>query len=154
MRGLETILEKHAFFAGLDPAVLTFIAECGKNVVFDAGEFIAHEGADAEQFYIIREGKVAVQIHAPDRGGITLQTIGPGEILGWSWLFPPYEWCFDIKAIEATRAVALDGRCLRRKCESDHELGYEMMKRFSEFMVHRLKATRMQVLDIYKSQPT
>lgn len=153
MRGLETLLEEHAFFADLDPAAIKFIATCGENVVFDSGDFIAHEGESADKFYIIREGKVAVQMHAPNRGAITLQTLDAGEVVGWSWLFPPYEWCFDIKALQPTRAIALDGRCLRKKCEEDHELGYQLMKRFSQFMVQRIKATRMQVLDVYKSFP-
>ena len=78
-----------------------------------------------------------------------IQTIDEGDVLGWSWLFPPYVWHFDVKAVELTRAIAMDGECLRNKCEEDHELGYEIMKRFSHVMVNRLSATRLQLLDIY-----
>jgi hypothetical protein len=75
--------------------------------------------------------------------------LGEGEILGWSWLIPPYNWHFDARAVELTRAIALDGKCLRNKCEQDHDLGYELLKRFAHIMEQRLQATRLQLLDVY-----
>ena len=72
-----------------------------------------------------------------------------GEILGWSWLVPPYRWHFDARAVELTRAIALDGKCLREKCEEDHDLGYEVMRRFVVIIAQRLEETRLQLLDVY-----
>ena len=85
----------------------------------------------------------------PQRKPIMLATLGEGEILGWSWLLPPYLWRFHAHAVESTRAIALDGKCLRTKCEQNHDLGYEMLKRFAQIMEQRLEATRLQLLDVY-----
>jgi len=143
------ILAEHPFFKGLDQKKLQFIAGCAKNVRFDEGKFLFREGEDANTFYVIRAGKVAIEIFSPKRGALTIQTLREGDVLGWSWLFPPYRWHFDAKALELTRAISLDGKCLRDKCEEDHDLGYELMKRFSDVMIQRLQATRLQVLDLY-----
>jgi hypothetical protein len=83
-----------------------------------------------------------------------VNTVAEGEVMGWSWLVPPYRWHFDGKAIDFVRAIALDGKCLRTKCEKDHDLGYELLKRFSEMMSHRLDAARMQLIDLYDDMPT
>jgi hypothetical protein len=92
---------------------------------------------------------VALEVTAPGRAPLVVQTLGAGEILGWSWLVPPHHWLFDAVALEQTRAIALDGRCLRGKCEADHDLGYELLKRFALIMEERLEATRLQLLDLY-----
>jgi CRP-like cAMP-binding protein len=102
---------------------------------------------------MIRQGKVAIEILAPELGPITVQTVGEGDVLGWSWLIPPYRWRFGARAVELTRAITLDGKCLRQKSEEDHDLGYELLKRFSGIIVERLEATRLQLLDIYKARP-
>jgi CRP-like cAMP-binding protein len=90
-----------------------------------------------------------VEIHVPDRGAVTLQTVSSGDILGWSWVFPPYRWNSDARATELTRAIALDGACLRRKCEETPSLGYELMKRFARVLDESLQASRLQLLDVY-----
>ena len=149
MRTLEPYLAEHPFLKGLEPQHLKIIVGCASNVRFDAGQYILREGEEANNFYIIRHGIVAVELFAAERGTITIQTIGEGEILGWSWLIPPYHWRFDAKAVELTRAIALDGRCLRTKCEKDHDLGYELLKRFAHVITQRLEATRLQLLDVY-----
>jgi len=128
---------------------LKFIAGCATNVRFKAEEFLYREGDEANNFFVLREGKVAIEAFSPKRGAITIQTLTAGDVLGWSWLFPPYHTHFGARAIEPTRALCLDGKCLRNKCEEDHDLGYELMKRFSEVMIQRLQATRLQLLDIY-----
>ena len=153
METLEPILAKHPFLKGLDPRHLKILVGCASNVRFNAGQFLFHEGEEANEFYMIREGKVAVQIQGAERGPIIVQTIGEGEVLGWSWLIPPYRWRFDAKALELTRAIALDGKCLRTKSEDDHDLGYELLKRFAGIIVERLEAARLQLLDVYKSRP-
>jgi CRP/FNR family cyclic AMP-dependent transcriptional regulator len=143
------ILSQHPFFKDLDPQKLQFIAGCASNVRFEEGKFLFRDGEDANNFYVIRAGKVAIEIFSPKRGAITIQTLREGDVLGWSWLFPPYRWHFDAKALELTRAISLDGKCLRNKCEEDHDIGYELMKRFSDVIIQRLQATRIQVLDLY-----
>lgn len=149
MQTLEPYLAEHPFLKGLEQKHLKIIVGCASNVRFDAGQFILREGEEANNFYIIRHGKVSLEIFTQDRGPITIQTIGEGEVLGWSWLIPPYHWHYDARALELTRAIALDGKCLRTKCEQDHDLGYELLKRFAYIITQRLEATRLQLLDIY-----
>jgi len=151
MEDLKNILTTHPFFAGLKPEHLQLVVGCASNVRFDAGKFIFREGEEANEFYLLRHGKVGLEVYAPERGPITIQTLGEGEILGWSWLVPPYRWKFDARVIELTRAIALDGKCLRDKLESDYQLGYELLKRFSQVMVERLQTARFQLLNVYES---
>jgi hypothetical protein len=92
---------------------------------------------------------VALEIHVPARGSVTIETLHDGDLLGWSWLFPPYRWSFDAKALGETSLISFDGACLRGKCESDPVLGYELMKRISQVIIDRLQATRMRLLDVY-----
>ena len=149
METLERILSEHPFFKGLEEPYLQLLVGCASNVRFNAGEVVFREGEEANRFYLIRQGKVAVEMFAPSRGPIILQTLGEGEVLGWSWLVAPYLWRFDGRAVELTRAIALDGECLRGKCEEDHDLGYELMKRVSLVMEKLVQATRMQLADVY-----
>ena len=153
METLEPILSEHPFLKGLDPRFIQLIVGCASNLRFNGGEYLFREGQEAGQFYIIRYGKVAVELAAAQRGVINIQTVGEGEILGWSWLIPPYSWRFDARAVELTRVIALDGKCLRAKCEEDHQLGYELLKRFSHIIAQRLEATRLQLLDLYGVHP-
>jgi CRP-like cAMP-binding protein len=149
METLEPLLAAHPFFADLEPRFLQVVAGCAANARFPAGAFLGREGEPANQFYLLRHGKVALQIHLPERGALTIETMEAGEVLGWSWLFPPYRWHFDAQALELTRALVFDGQCLRAKCETDHDLGYALMQRFAHVMLQRLQATRLQLLDLY-----
>ena len=146
---LERILGEHPFFKGLEEPYLQLFVDCASNVCFNAGETIFREGDEANTFYLIRHGKVALETSAPQRGTVIIQTLGEGEVLGWSWLVAPYRWRFDGRAVELTRAIALDGECLRGKCEEDHNLGYELMKRVSHVMEKLVEATRLQLVDVY-----
>lgn len=148
-RTLESILAEHDFFKGLAPEYLEFVVGCASNVRFERDEFLFHEGRQAEALYFIREGRVALELFTTQRGPVTLQTLGVGEVVGWSWLIPPYLWRSDARALERTRAIALDGTCLRHKCDEDHDLGYELMKRFAHIMEKRMQAAQMQLLDLY-----
>lgn len=152
MQTLEPILSEHPFLKGLRPEHLKLLVGCASNVRFNAGQHLFRESEEANQFYMIRQGKVAVEILAPGRGPVTVQTVGEGDVLGWSWLIPPYRWRFDARALELTRAIALDGKCLRTKSEEDHDLGYELLKRFSSIIVERFEATRLQLLDVYRAR--
>jgi CRP-like cAMP-binding protein len=149
MEGLERIVAEHPFFAGLGESFTTLVSGCAKNVRFEAGQYLFHEGDPADEFYLLRHGQVALQLTAPGRGVVTFLTVGPGELAGVSWLIPPYKWTFDAKALELVRAIAVDAKCLRQNCEADHDLGYEVMKRFMTVLVQRLQATQLQILDVY-----
>lgn len=142
-------LAEHPFLEGLGPDLLEVFVSCATHVHYDPGQMIYQEGDEANQFLLIRDGKVAVELFSSERGSLVIQTVGSGEVLGWSWLFPPYRRRFDVRAVEATEAIALDGVCLRDKAEEDHRLGYELLKRFSKVVVERLQAMRLQLLDIY-----
>jgi CRP/FNR family cyclic AMP-dependent transcriptional regulator len=149
METLERVIADHPFFADLESYYTNLLTGCASNVRFDAGTYIFKEGEEANEFYLIRSGKVALEIFAPQRKPIMLATLSEGEILGWSWLLPPYVWKFHAHAVDTVRAIALDGKCLRTKCEQNHDLGYEMLKRFAQIMEQRLEATRFQLLDVY-----
>jgi CRP/FNR family transcriptional regulator, cyclic AMP receptor protein len=153
MQTLEPILAEHPFFKGLKPEYLQLVTGCASNVRFDTGEYIFHEGEEATRFYLIRQGKVALELFAAQHGLITIETIEAGEVLGWSWLFPPYRWHFSGRVFEPTRAIALDGKCLREKGEADKDLGYELMVRVAQIMLERLNATRIRLLDMYSDLP-
>jgi CRP-like cAMP-binding protein len=149
METLASLLADHPFFRDLPQHHLPTIAGCGRNVHFRPGEFIFRAGDDANELFLVRHGRVALEIATPGQAPITVQTVGPGDILGWSWLVPPYHRAFDAHVIEDARCVAFDAVCIRRKCDEDHDLGYEMLKRLAQVMEERLDATRIQLLDLY-----
>jgi CRP/FNR family cyclic AMP-dependent transcriptional regulator len=149
METLERIVSEHPFFAGLEEGFLKLVCGCAKNVRFEASQYLFHADEPADQFYLIRHGRVALEVAVPARGAIAFQTLREGEVVGVSWLVPPYRWAYDAKALELTRAISIDAACLRRKSEEDHHLGYELMKRFLPIVSQRLQATRLQILDVY-----
>ena len=153
MRTMRDIVAEHQFFDGLAPGHLDLVAGCARNVAFDAGALILREGDPADTFYLLTHGRVAIELTVPGRGAVTVLTARAGDALGWSWLFPPHRWRYDAHAREAVAAIAFDGRCLREKAESDHSLGYELMRRFAAIVVEQLHATRLQLLDVYGHVP-
>ena len=146
---LEQLIADLPVFSGLAPTQLALIAGCGRNTHSAAGTLLVREGEPADTFFLIRHGMVALEVQAPGRAPLRIGTLHEGEILGWSWLFAPYRWQLDGRAIEPCRLVAFDGACLRGKCEEDHELGYQLMTRFAGILIARLQATRLQLLDVY-----
>lgn len=149
MHTLAEEIAQSPLFAGMSEDDLGLIAGCGRNVGFDEGELLFRDGGPADTFYLLRRGRVALELHTPERGGLVVETIEPGDVVGWSWLFPPYRWHFDGRAVTAVRAVAFDGACLRGKCEDDKELGYELMKRFGQVMIDRLQHARVRLVDVF-----
>lgn len=147
--GFQPFLEAHPFFHGMSEAHIDLLAGCARNVRFEPGEFLIHQGREAEVFFVIREGRVSIEIPAQVGGAIVVRTLKEGDVLGWSWLFPPYRWHFDARSTAPVSALALDGKCLRGKCDNNHEFGYEVMKRFAGMVVGRLEATTIQLLDLY-----
>ena len=152
MTSLQPILEAHPFFKGLEPKYLELVVGCASNVRFEAEEILFHEGDHADRFFLIRQGKVALEMAPPNKAPMIIDTVEEDLVFGWSWMVPPYKWHFDAQALTLVRAIAIDGMCLRRKCEEDHELGYELFKRFFSVVTERLQHTRMQLLDVYGAQ--
>ena len=149
MEGIEELLGRHPFFAGFPPGYGRLVAGCARNHRFDSGAYLFREGEPADEFFLIRYGQVGLEIGAPGQPPILFATLGEGEIVGASWLVPPYRWMYDARAMKLTRAIGIDAACLRAKCEADHHLGYEMMKRFLPALVQRLHDTQLQILDVY-----
>ena len=152
METMDQLLAKEPFFEDFPPELTEILSGCAKNCRFNAGEYLMREGEPADRFFLIRHGKVALEITTPGRPPIIVTTLHSGEVVGASWLAPPYRAMFDSRAMELTRAISIDAKCLRGKCEADHYLGYEMMKRFLPLLARRLQATRLQILDVYGSQ--
>lgn len=149
IQGLERYLATHPFFAGLEPGYLALLTGCASNASFGAGETIFSQGGAADSFYLLRDGKVALEFPTPGGGRLVIDTLDAGDVLGASWLITPYQWHYDAHALVATRAFALDAVCLRGKCEADPALGYDLMKRFAAVMQERLQAAQLQLADMY-----
>ena len=143
------ILAAQPFLKGLSTQQLELLLESAISVEFKEGELIFEEGSPANRFYLLLSGEVALESPSEERyderGPIPIETIGAGSMLGWSWLFPPYYWHFDARAISPVKAIFFYGTRLRAQCENDHDLGYELMKRVTETFIERLQATRKQL---------
>jgi CRP/FNR family cyclic AMP-dependent transcriptional regulator len=142
-------LTNQPYLAGLGPEYIELLADCAVHVISSAGERIFSEGDRADSFFLISRGKVALEVDIPGPGVITIETLDEGDVLGWSWLFPPYRWHFDATAVELTRMIEVNGACLRAKIEEDHEFGFQLMRRFAQTIIQRLQSTRLQLLDMY-----
>jgi len=146
---MEELLGSYPFFAGLSADAVRLMARCASNVHFPADDYIFTEGELANRFYVIRRGRVTLQIHSPARGDLVIDSMDDGEVLGWSWLVSPYKYFCDARAVTPVSATALDAACLRGKAEADPELGYQLLKRVTTVMYQRLQSTRVRLLDLY-----
>jgi CRP/FNR family transcriptional regulator, cyclic AMP receptor protein len=153
LAGLAQLLRRHPFFGDLDDDALALIAGCCRNVRLAAGEYLFREGEPADVFYIVRAGRVAIEVHSPDRGALVIDTLGEAEVAGISWLSPPYRCQFDVRAVEPTRAITVDATCLRAKCAEDPRLGYLLMQSIAGVMRQRLQSARIRLLDLYSRAP-
>ena len=153
MQAAEVTNPDLSLLLGLKPDQIEQVLGCGSELQFAKGAFIFHEGEDADQFFVIKQGVVALEIYLPGRGPHCISTLHPSEVLGWSWLFAPYRWHFDAQALAPTRLLAFNAPCLRGLCEADHNIGYPLVLRFAEIIVERLQATRLQLLDVYQADP-
>jgi len=149
MTRLEDTVLRHPFFAELETDLGTTVLSCAREVRFEAGAYLFHEDESADAFYLIRDGVVALEFHAPGRPPATFLTLGAGEIAGTSWIAPPYRWAFDARAVRATDAIRIDAHRLRAECEANHDLGYQVMKRLLSALIVRLHAAHLQSLDVY-----
>jgi len=149
MEVLENIICKHPFWKSLNPDYFHILEECASFVSFGFGQPIFNAGSVAEHFYLIDEGRVGIETFVPGKGVVTIQTIGAGEALGWSWLFPPYRWHFSASSHAHTEAVAFAARVLRNYAKENHGFGYELGMRAGQVMLQRLEATRRKLVDFY-----
>lgn len=153
LKQLSRLIAAHPFLKGLSSQHLQVLSAAAMLKDFAPGEIIFQEGDPANRFYLIESGKVTLEISEKDREPTLIQTISAGDVLGWSWLFPPYYWHFNARAAEATKAIFFYGTRLREQCEEDRALGYELMKRMAEIMIERLQATRRQLRELRLSHP-
>ncbi|MEU4421552.1 cyclic nucleotide-binding domain-containing protein [Actinoplanes sp. NPDC024001] len=137
------------FFAGLPPRLLHGLCADGSAVSYPAGERIFAEGGDADRFWLIEDGSVALDLRVPGRGDQVIETLAAGTVLGWSWLYPPYRWNFGAVARSPVQAVVFDAVAVRRRCDADSRFGYAMLRRFTPVITERLHATRLRLLDLY-----
>lgn len=152
METLEESLRRYSFFDDLSDEQLAFVSGCGRNARFSSGQLIFREGAPADALYLVRSGMVTLEIHEAGRGTAQVETIDAGDVVGWSWLYPPHRWNVDARATGDVAAVVFDGTCLREKIERDHDLGYRLMKKLLYHLHVRLERVRLRHLDVYRSR--
>jgi CRP/FNR family transcriptional regulator, cyclic AMP receptor protein len=149
VKTIEELLAEAPAFEGMSQEHLALIAGCAQNKSFREGEYLMREGDPADNFFVIRHGRVAMEIYVPQRGAVTIETIDDGDVLGWSWLMPPFRCHMDARALGTVHTVVFDAACLRGKSDTDPVLGYGLMRRFIPVIVERLQATRVRLLDVY-----
>lgn len=142
-------LASHPFFQGFPTAFLSALSAGMKDRTYAVGEFLVREGAPAKEFLLIESGKVALEMATPERPRLTIQTVGPGEVVGWSWLVPPRRWTLDGRALKTTRAIDLEGEVVLRALESQPAEGFRFLARLLPIVAERLENTRLQLLDIH-----
>jgi len=140
-------LARHPFLTGLDDSALELLCACAQMIGVPADQCVFHAGQPADAFYLVLSGRVAVEMESGHAGHVCIQTIGPGEVLGWSALTPPYRWRFMARVLEPFRAVELNSAALRQLCEEQHELGFEIYRRLVGVVSERLTATWVQLLE-------
>lgn len=139
---LYNLITRQPFFAGMSPRHLQNLADAAMRTQFEPHQWIFQKGDPANRFYVILGGKIVVETADTNCVVHRVETLGPGDILGWSWMFPPYYWHFDALALEPTDAIFFYGSRIRTLCEKDHEFGYDLMKRMSQIVIARLQTTR------------
>ena len=150
---LARSITQHPLVAGMLDAHVEFLSGCAQNVRLAGGKFLFREGQCADTLYLIRSGKIALESHDGARGTLVVETVGAGDALGWSTLFPPYRWGLDARAVEPAFLFAIDGPCLRSKLDADHSFGYEFTRRLLNEVHTRLQRARLQTLDVYRAGP-
>jgi CRP/FNR family transcriptional regulator, cyclic AMP receptor protein len=152
---LEAQVAAHPFFIGMRAHYIRLLSDCAMATRFAKDQVIFRAGETANRFYLIERGKVVLESE-PDAGAapIIIDTIGAGDLLGWSWIFPPFIWHFTARAVQPTRSIFFYGTILREYCDKDPTLGYELFKRMSEVMIRRLQRARNELLETMgKIQP-
>jgi CRP/FNR family transcriptional regulator, cyclic AMP receptor protein len=148
---IAELVASHPLLTSLPGDTVTQVAGCARNVAFAPGELLLAEGGPADTLFLVRRGRVAIEIRAPERGPIVIETVGPGGTVGWSWLVPPHRWQFDARAVGPVGVIAVDATCLRAKADIDDAFGHQLMTRVAAVLLQRLQATRIRLLDLYGS---
>jgi CRP/FNR family cyclic AMP-dependent transcriptional regulator len=154
MNALNDAIIQHAFFRGMKPHHLNVLTTGARTAAFEAGDLLFREGQPANQFFLITSGRIALEMHEPTGTTLLVQTLGVGEVLGWSWLFPPFSWHLQARVLEPTSVIVLSGAHLLIVAESNHDFGYELMKRVAQVVICRLQATRKQLLALQAESAT
>ena len=149
---MATRVALHPFLAGMNRGQLVLLTDCAVSVRFRSGEIILREGDHADRVYLIETGKVILESGKGHGKPVVVDTIGAGDLLGWSWMFPPYVWQFTARAVAPTRAIFFTGPVLREYCERDHSLGYELLKRLTAVMNRRMQNARRKMLDVHSGK--
>lgn len=147
MRYLTNRIINHPFFAGMDHRFLSILVLNARKQTFQEGDVIFREGEPASRFYLIESGRVALEAHEPADGTFPIEELRAGDVLGWSWLFPPFVWHFQARALAKTEMIVLDGAHLLVTAEQNKSFGYDLLKRISQTMIQRLQATRKRYID-------
>jgi CRP/FNR family cyclic AMP-dependent transcriptional regulator len=147
---LDAAIAAHPFLRGLGAKHLALLSDCALQTHFPQSQLIFREGDLANRFYLIQQGKVALESHFNSGEVATIQVLGAGDVLGWSWLFPPYYWHFDARVLEPTTAIFFQGTRLRIQCDEDHDFGYELIKRLASVAIRRLQAAREEMVALYQ----
>jgi CRP/FNR family cyclic AMP-dependent transcriptional regulator len=149
---VDGLLAVHPLLAGLPEGATSMLAACARLETFDAGETLFREGKPADALYLIGEGSVAIEVFGPTKGPLVVDTVGPGGVVGLSWVSPPFRWQFDARARTDVVAAVLDRECLRERLDADPAIGYALLDRLSGVLLHRLQATRIRLLDLYGTE--
>lgn len=150
---LARSLGEQKLIAELAPEHVEFLAGCTANQRLRQGDYLFHEGDEADKLYFVRKGKLSLEIQVVGRGTVVVETLHAGEVIGWSTIFPPYLWYVDARAVKDALVFAVDGACLRAKLEADHGFGYAFTRLLLRVVHRRLERARLQVLDVYKAAP-
>lgn len=149
MKTLAAHVAEQPFFKGLSPQYFIALNQCAEIQHLRAHERMFEKGHEADRFYLVTDGEIAVETpFIPGEGVVSVQTLGQGEALGWSWLFPPYEWHFGARAATAATVIAFDANALRRACHENTAFGYEMAMRVGQMLANRLQNTRARLLNL------
>ena len=144
---IEDYLSDHAFFSGMDNSYVKFLSDSANELQMKTGDVLFQYGKPADKFYLLRQGKVSIQVPALMGPALDIQTLGDDQILGWSWLIPPYRWSFLARALEDSDLIEFDGSAILARCQEDPKFGYELFKRFASLMSERLDAARQKMMD-------
>ena len=143
----EDYLSTHTFFSGLNDNFMKFLSNAATELQIKKGDVLFQQGDSADKFFLLRKGQVSIQVPALVGPALDIQTLGENQLLGWSWLIPPYRWNFLARAVEDSDLLEFDGSAILARCEEDSEFGYELFKRFASLMSERLDAARQKMMD-------
>ena len=144
---IEDYLSSHVFFSGLDDSFIKFLSNSARELRIKKGDVLFKQGERADKYYLLRNGRVSVQVPALMGPTLEIQSLGEDQIIGWSWLIPPYRWNFLARATEDSDLLEFDGNAILARCEKDPKFGFELFKRFARLMSERLDAARQKMMD-------